>query len=104
MRSSIIGYILKALNKAYEDGVCDDITDEEFSEAVASFEHIKDVLEKKQDITYTIEQASLYLKVTRQTINNYVKTGKLHPKKQLGGVLQFKKRELDDLIKKSKHK
>lgn len=101
---ALLGYILNALNTAYSQGACDNITDEELSEVLGSFEHMKDIFEKKQNITYTTEQASRYLNVTRQTINNYVKAGKLHPKKQLGGVLQFDKQELDDLIKKSKNK
>lgn len=42
---------------------------------------LRDTLALKQDEMLTIEQASIYLNMTRQTINNYVKAGKLHPKK-----------------------
>ena len=59
----------------------------------------KDKFEYKQDETLSTEEASIYLNITRQTLHNYVKQGKLHPKKQLGGTLQFYKRELDNLIK-----
>ena len=38
--------------------------------------------------------------ITKTMINNYVKQGKLHPQKHLGGVNEFKKSELDQLLKK----
>ena len=45
--NALLGYILNALNTAYSQGACDNITDEELSEVLGSFEHMKDIFEKE---------------------------------------------------------
>lgn len=97
MKNILIGKILKAFNEAYEEGACDNITGQEQQEIINQLSEFYDKLAVKKDDTLTTEQASRYLNVTRQTINNYVKAGKLHPIKQLGGVLQFNRVELNKL-------
>lgn len=99
MRNPLIGVILEGLLKEYNEGICDNLSEEQNSYMTKCLSDLRDTLALKQDEMLTIEQASIYLNVTRQTINNYVKAGKLHPKKQLGGVKMFKKKELNTLIK-----
>lgn len=95
----LIKTILESLLDTYNSGKCKDLTDQEQEELLDTLIKFKDKFEYKQDETLSTEQASIYLNITRQTLHNYVKQGKLHPKKQLGGTLQFYKRELDSLVK-----
>lgn len=97
----LIGLILNSLLKSYNNEECDNLTEEEKEEIINDLSKLKDKIELKQDEVLTTEQTSLYLNVTRQTIHNYVKQGILHPSKQLGGVLLFKKRELNEVINNS---
>lgn len=92
----LLGLLLHQLVDSYDAGNSN-ISEEEEIEILNQLVYLKDKIEQKQDITYTTEQASIYLNVTRQTLNNYVKQKLLHPKKQLGGVLQYSKFELDNL-------
>lgn len=95
----LIGKILETLMTSYKEGKCDDLSEDEREVILSELISVMDRLQMKQDETLTTEQASLFLNVSRQTINNYVKEGKLHPHKQLGGVLQFKKKELLKMVK-----
>lgn len=103
MKNPLIGEVLKSLWKSYEEGHCDDLPEEQEALLLKELSVIKDSLELKQDKVLTIEEASQYLGVTRQTVNKYVKQGLLHPKKQLGGVLQFTLKEIKQLIKQLKN-
>lgn len=92
----IIGKILRIFEEEYKSGGCENISSEDVINALTQF---YDTLTNKQEKVLTTEQASLFLNVTRQTINNYVKQGKLHPQKKLGGVKEYKMKELKTLIK-----
>lgn len=100
MRNPLIKIILEGLLKEYNDGLCDNLSEEQNQYMTKCLTELRDELAMKQDEMLTIEQTSIYLNVTRQTINNYVKAGKLHPIKQLGGCKLFKKKELKALFKK----
>lgn len=102
MRNILIGTILHSLMNEYESGACDNMDPIETENLLDDLNRLKDKLEMKQDITMTTEEVSQYLGVTRQTVKNYVDQGLLHPKKQLGGVLQFTKKEVKQLIKRTK--
>ena len=95
----LIKIILESLLDSYNKGKCKELSEKEENELLETLIKFKDKFEYKQDETLSTEEASIYLHITRQTLHNYVKQGKLHPKKQLGGTLQFYKRELDNLIK-----
>lgn len=102
MKNPLIKVILEGLLKEYNEGACDNLSQEQNDYVTKQLADIRDNLAMKQDEMLTIEQASICLNVTRQTINNYVKEGKLHPIKQLGGSKLFKKREVQALYKPSK--
>ena len=48
---------------------------------------VKVVEAQYQDTNYTIEETAKYLRVTQQTVYNYIKDGKLTPKKMVGRTL-----------------
>lgn len=100
MKPLIIGNILKSFLKSYDEGACDNLSQEDQQELLDNLSIMYSKITKMQEKTYTIEEASLYLNVTRQSIYNYTKQEKLHPIKQKGGVLQYKEKELETL----KHK
>lgn len=100
MKNPLIKAILDNFNKSYEQGACDDLPKDQEQELLQKLASVKDILEDKQDAVMTTEEVSQFLNVSRQTVNTYVKEGYLHPKKQLGGVLQFKRKEVKALIKK----
>lgn len=100
MKNPLIGLILKSLNESYDKGACDELSKEQETQLLAQLSQIKDDLDFKQDKELTIEETSQYLGVTRQTVNNYVNKGLLTPRKQLGGVMVFKLKDLKTLIKK----
>lgn len=100
MKPLIIGNILKSFLKSYDEGACDNLSQEDQQKLLDNLSIMYSKITKMQEKTYTIEEASLYLNVTRQSIYNYTKQGKLHPIKQKGGVLQYKEKELETL----KHK
>lgn len=102
MRNPLIGLLLKSLLKEYESGQCDNLTDTDNEAVNEKLLELKQLLANQQDESLTIEQASIFLNVSRPTIYKYIKEGKLTPKKQLGGVLQFKKKELIKLIQQSR--
>lgn len=93
-RNPLIEVILTSLLNEYKEGACDNLSAEDQDNLLSQLQSLKDNLEDKQDKVYTIEEASIYLNCTRQTLRNYVKEGKLHPVKHKGGVLEFKVREL----------
>lgn len=94
MRNPLIGVILNTLLDAFNKGLCDDLPDDSVEEFTNSISSIYNKLADKQDIVMTVEEARRYLSCTRQTLNNYVREGKLVPKKHLGGVLEFKYEDL----------
>lgn len=104
MRNPLIGMLLKSLLKEYESGQCDTITNADNEAINEKLLELKQLLANQQDETLTIEQASIFLNVSRPTIYKYIKEGKLTPKKQLGGTLQFKKKDLIKLIQNEKNR
>lgn len=97
MNSNIIGLLLNSLLKEYNEGACDSLNEQDQNKLFAKLQDLYSTVSKMQEKTYTIEEASLFLNVTRQSIYNYTKKGILHPTKQKGGVLQFKESELNKL-------
>lgn len=104
MKNPLIKAILDSLNDSYNNGTCDNLSIEEEKALLQQLAIIKDTLEFKQDKEFTIEETSQYLGVSRQTINKYVNEGLLTPRKQLGGVIVFKFKEIKELIKKLRQK
>ena len=99
-RNNLIGIILQSLLNEYNAGACDNMSEEQMQSISKQLNYIRLEIGNYQEKVLTTEEASIYLNVTRWTINNYVKQGKLHPQKHLGGVNEFKKSELDQLLKK----
>lgn len=93
----IIGVILNKLLEEYNKGTCDNLDDATKHSVMSELNNLYEIITSKQDKTLTTEQASIYLNVSRQSLHNYIKEGKLHPKKQLGGVLQYSEIELKKL-------
>lgn len=91
----IIAKFLKLFNEEYEKGTCDNVTSPDMVKVLNT---LYEDISSKQDKVLTTEEASIYLNVTRQTLHNYVRQGKLHPKKRLGGVKEFSYKELRALI------
>lgn len=102
MRNPLIGIILNTLLKEYNTGACDSLSAEEQDDLMESLSTLKDKLSDKQDKVLTIEETRRYLGCTRQTLNNYVRDGKLVPKKHLGGALEFRLKDLKEFVKANK--
>lgn len=94
MRNPLIGKILNSLLDAFNNGACDDLTIEDMQECNTMLSDLYNKLSDKQDKVLTIEESRRYLNCTRQTLNNYVREGKIIPKKHLGGTLEFKLKDL----------
>lgn len=103
MRNPLIGIILKSLWDEYNAGACDDLDSKDQDLLLESVSSLHDKLSDKQDKVLTIEETRRYLGCTRQTLNNYVKEGKLTPKKHLGGAIEFRLKDLKEFINMSNH-
>jgi hypothetical protein len=99
MRNPLIKVILDSFVNEYNSGACDELSKEDEEAIMNTLASLKDTLSDKQDKVLTIEETRKYLNCTRQTLNNYVKEGKLRPKKHLGGVLEFRLKDLKQFIK-----
>lgn len=102
MKPVLIGVLLNSLQDQYRQGACDDLSTEEQDSLLKDITKISDYMQDKQDKVLTIEETSQYLRVSRQTVNHYVKEGKLKPTKHLGGVMEFKLKDLKRFVKESK--
>ncbi len=95
-----INILRSLLQKAIDniDAGNSNLTDEEMDGVV---ETIRKIAEK--DVTMTKEQVCRYLNVSRATFDNYVKYGWMPKgKKELGGVLRWRRKEIDECAKKLK--
>lgn len=102
MRDPLIGAVLNSLLSSYNEGACDNMTAEQQDELLRRVSELKDEMSDKQDKVYTIEETSRYLRVSRQTVSDYVRQGKLTPVKHLGGVLEFKFKDLKKFVEENK--
>lgn len=102
MKPVLIGVLLESLQDQYRQGACDNLSTEEQDSLLKEVTRLSDYMQDKQDKVLTIEETSQYLRVSRQTVNHYVKEGKLKPTKHLGGVMEFKLRDLKEFVKQNK--
>lgn len=73
------------------------LTTLEYVELIVSFQQAPPELKTDEEIYMTTQEVMLYLKVSKSTVGRWIKQNYI-PAQKKGGILRFKKSELDKIL------